>query len=169
MIFSLFYCYSSFGRATFSICKMHTGSWKHTPNIIINSEHHPPLILGLFPILLLFSFSIATLSIFGNVHYILKSLPTVITNSEHPPLFLTVKSPLFYHYFSFTKALISIFGSAQWPLKTVPNGVTSSEPHCWAHLRPNTTTDQKNISFPHLFHKIHSKAIPAQKYISKLW
>ena len=87
--------------------------------IIINSQHHPPLISWFFPILLLFSFSIATLSIFGNVHYTLKSLPNIITNSEHPPLFLPVKFPLFYHYFSLTKAPISIFGSAQWPRKTV--------------------------------------------------
>ena len=33
----------------------------------------------------------------------------------------------------------------------------------------NTPTDQKNISLPHLFHKIYSKAMPAQKYIFKVW
>ena len=34
---------------------------------------------------------------------------------------------------------------------------------------PDTPTDQKNISLPHLFHKIYSKAMPAQKYIFKVW
>ena len=34
---------------------------------------------------------------------------------------------------------------------------------------PNTPTDQKNIPLPHIFHKIYSKAMPAQKYISKMW
>ena len=34
---------------------------------------------------------------------------------------------------------------------------------------PDTPTDQKNISLPHLFHKIYSMAMPAQKYIFKVW
>jgi len=33
---------------------------------------------------------------------------------------------------------------------------------------PDTPTGQKNISLPHLFYKIYSKAMPAQKYISKV-
>ena len=33
---------------------------------------------------------------------------------------------------------------------------------------PDTPTDQKNISLPPLFHKIYPKAMPAQKYISKM-
>ena len=190
MIFALFYCYPSFSIATPSIWG--NAHWilktaPQTSSLTVSTIHH-----RFFPILFLFPVSIAILSIFGNMHYTLKSLPNIITNSEHPPLFLALKFPLFYHYFSFTKAPISIFGSAQCPLKTVPNGVTSSEHHCWAHLctlqpclsdcnmckndkffagtrTPNTPTDQKNISLPHLFHKIYSKAMPAQKYISKVW
>ena len=34
---------------------------------------------------------------------------------------------------------------------------------------PGTPTDQKNISLPTLIHKIYSKAMPAQKYIFKVW
>ena len=34
---------------------------------------------------------------------------------------------------------------------------------------PDTPTDQKNISLPHVFHKIYFKAMQAQKYISKVW
>ena len=34
---------------------------------------------------------------------------------------------------------------------------------------PDTPTDQKNISLPHLFHKIYSKTIPVKKYIFKVW
>ena len=68
---------------------------------------------------LLFSFSISMLSIFGNVYCTLKALPNIITNSEHHPLFFLVKFPP-----------ISTFRSGQWTLKTVPNVVTNSEHHC---------------------------------------
>ena len=34
---------------------------------------------------------------------------------------------------------------------------------------PDTPTDHKNIFLPPLFHKIYSKAIPAQKYFFKMW
>jgi hypothetical protein len=42
-------------------------------------------------------------------------------------------------------------------------------PKFFAETRtPDTPTDQKNISLPHLFHKIYSKTMPGQKYISKV-
>ena len=149
-----------------------------------------------FPLLYcFFSFSIATLSIFRNALFTLKTLPKVVTNSEHHSLFFPLKFPLFYWYFSFAKVPISIFGSAHWTLKAVPNVVTNSEHNHWALMHPtalpniwewlehvqkkwqvfagtrtpDTPTDQENISLPHLFHKIYSKVIPAQKYISRVW
>ena len=107
---------------TFHIWKYTLDPENSTPNIIHNIEHHPPLFLWFF---LIFLFSIATLSIFGNAHCTLKELPNIITNSKH--------NPLLYCHFSSAKAPISIFGSA---LKTVPDVVTNSEHHCWAHNAP---------------------------------
>jgi hypothetical protein len=46
---------------------------------------------------------------------------------------------------------------------------SKKNPKFFAETRtPDTPTDQKNISLPHLFHKIYSKAMPAQKYISEV-
>jgi hypothetical protein len=46
---------------------------------------------------------------------------------------------------------------------------SKKNPKFFAETRtPDTPTDQKNISLLHLFHKIYSKAMPAQKYISKV-
>ena len=109
------------------------------------------------------------------------------------PLFFSVKFPLFYCHFSFVKAPISIFGRAHWTLKTVANVVANSDHHSWAHQctlqpclsdcnrcktndkffagtrTPDTPTDQKKIFLPPLFYKMDSTAMPAQKYISKMW
>ena len=62
---------------------MHTGSWKQ------HSKHHhqqwapSTFDFVIFPHFIAFSFSMATLSIFGNMHYTLKSLPNIITNSAY--------------------------------------------------------------------------------------
>ena len=98
---------------TFHIWKCTLDSENSTPNIITNSEQHPSLFILFFPISLLFFMSIATLSLFENVHCTLKALPNIITNSEHHPLFCPEKFTLFYCCFSFAKAPISIW---KWTL-----------------------------------------------------
>ena len=127
------------------------------------------------------------LSIFGNVHYTLKALPNIIiTNSGHHPLFFSCAiSPILLLFF-ISKIPISIFRSAHWTLGTVPNVVTNSEHHHQAHqcaLQPCPIYESdhnrctKMTSFllelgpltPLQTREIYSEAMPAQKYISKVW
>ena len=83
-----------------------------------------------FPLLYSYSlFSIATPSIFGNAHWILKTAPQ--TSSP------TVRSiPLCFHYFSLfhcffslSIARLSIFENVHCTLKGLPNIITNSEHH----------------------------------------
>ena len=136
------------------------------------------------------------LSIFGNVLCTLKALPNIITNSGHHPLFFSYAiSPillLFFicksPYFHIWKCTLDSGNSTQcchqqWaPPPSSPICLTAL-PNIWKWSQqvhkndkffagtrtPNTPTDQKNISLPHLFPKIYSEAMPAQKYISKVW
>jgi hypothetical protein len=81
---------------TFHIWKYTLDPENSTPNIITNSEHHPPFLFLIFSLFsCYFSFGTASLSIFGNTHWTLKTAPpNIITNSEHhPPLFF----PDFFH------------------------------------------------------------------------
>src|ERR1700749_528690 len=80
--------------------------------------HQPSPILSLIFFLILwlfycyFPFSIAILSIFGNVHWTLNTMPNMVTN--HPLFFLHffLIFSLFYCYFFFSIATLSTFGSA---------------------------------------------------------
>ena len=116
------------------------------------------------------------------------SSPTVTTI----PYFFLWNFPILLPFF-ICKSTHFYIWKCTLDLKTVPHVVTNSEHHCWAHQctlqpcpsdcnrckkndkffagtrTPDTPTDQKNISLPPLFHKIYSKAMPAQKYISKVW
>ena len=67
---------------------------------------HPP---NIFAILLVFSFRIAMLSIFGNVPCTLKTLPNIISHYDFSLI-----------YFSLSIPIPSIFGNAHWILKTAP-------------------------------------------------
>ena len=116
----------------------------------------------IFPLLYCYSsFNIATPSVFGNAHWVLKTAPQTSSSTVSTiplcfpylemctvpwkhcptssptvgtiPYFFPVQFPPFYCYFSFTKVPISIFGSAHWTLETVPNVVTNSEHHHQAH------------------------------------
>ena len=107
------------------------------PNMVTN---HPLFFLHFFLIFSLFycyfSFSIATLSIFGSVRWTLNTQcpiwsPTI--PNFFPYCFLIFS--LFYCYFSLSIATLSIFGSAHQTLKTVLDVVTNSEHHYWAHWR----------------------------------
>ena len=44
LIFSIFYCYFSFGKAHVSLFGSAPWTLKTTPNVVINSEQHPELI-----------------------------------------------------------------------------------------------------------------------------
>ena len=105
--FPLLYFYSSFSIATHWILKTAPQTSSPTVSSI-------PLCLYYFSLFhCFFSLSIATLSMFENVHCTLKALPNITTNSEHHPLFFPEKFPLFYCYISFAKAPISIW---KWTL-----------------------------------------------------
>ena len=155
---------------------MHPGSWKQHPK-----HHHQQwapftFVFAIFPYIITFYLlSIAMLSIFGNPYCTVKALPNIITNSEYHPLFFALKLPIFYSYFSFGKAPSSRFGSAHGPWKhpmALPKWLQQVQRNnkFFAGTRtPDTPSDQKNILLPLLFHKIYFKAIPAEKYISKVW
>ena len=95
LIFSLFYCHFSSRKAFFPYLEVCTGPW--------NSTHPSPVMTTIpifFVIFLLFywyfSFSIPTLSKFGNVCWTLKTMPNMVTNH---PLFFSPFSSWFFHYF----------------------------------------------------------------------
>ena len=106
----------SFSIATPSIFGNACRILKAAPQTSYN-EHHLPLFLQFFLLLLLFLLSIAMLSILGNPYCTVKALPNIITNSEYHPLFFALKLPIFYSNFSFAKAPFSRFGSAHGPWK----------------------------------------------------
>ena len=80
-----------------------TGPWKNT---------HPSWQSSLLSLFYwYFSFSTATLFIFGNVCWTLNTMPNMVTNhSPFFPLFFRIFS-LCYCYFSFSIAILFIFGS----------------------------------------------------------
>ena len=63
------------------------------------------------------TFSTASPSIYGNIHWTLKTSPNNITNH---PYFFSDFSPIFFVIFTFSTALPSTYGNVQWTLKTAP-------------------------------------------------
>ena len=135
----------------FPYLEMHTRSWKQ------HSKHHrqqwtPSLfVFIIFPYLLVFSLSIAMLSIFGNVPYTLKTLPNIISYYDFSLI-----------YFSFGIAIPSIFGNAHWILKTAPwtsSPTVSSIPLCFCDL---SLFHSSSIATLSMFEAVHHslKALP---------
>ena len=89
LIFSIFYCYFSFGKAHFSLFGSAPWTLKTTPNIIIN---HPYFILIFSIFYCYFSFREAHVSLFGSAPWTLKTTPNVVINSEQHPELITATS-----------------------------------------------------------------------------
>ena len=97
-----------------------TGPWNSTHLSPVMTTI--PIFFAIFsPFYWYFSCSIAALSIFGDVHWTLKTMPNMVTN--HPPFFplFFLILWLFYCCFSSRNANVSIFGNACWTLETVPS------------------------------------------------
>ena len=87
---------------------------KTLPNIF--SHYDFPLIYCYF------SFSITTPSLFGNVHWILKTAPQTSTPTVSTiPLGFDDFSLFYRFFFSFSIAMLSIFGNVPCTLKLLPN------------------------------------------------
>ena len=114
---------------------MCAGPWNPCPIWLPTIPHSFPyffLILWLF--YCYFSFSIAILSIFGNVHWTLNTMPNMVTNH---PLFLFhffLIFSLFYCYFSFSIATISIFENVRWTLNTQCPIWSPTIPHFFSYF-----------------------------------
>jgi hypothetical protein len=81
-----------------------------TLNIITNSEHHPPLFF--FPYFIAIFHLAQPLSIFGIMHWTLKTAPSTSSPTVTTiPLFFSCFFPLFYCHFLFGTASLSIFGT----------------------------------------------------------
>jgi len=115
LIFPIFYCYFSFGTASLSIFgNVHWTLKTAPPNIITNSEHHPPPFFSWFFPYFIAIFHLAQPQFpYLEIHtgpwkqHPQTSSPTVSTT----PLFFSLIFWLFYRYFLFSISRLSIFGN----------------------------------------------------------
>lgn len=84
----------------------------------------------IFPLFYCYSsFSIATPSLFGNAHWILKTVPQTSSPTVNTIHLCFCDLFLFYCSFSFSIAMLSIFGNVHCTLKALPNIITNSDHH----------------------------------------
>ena len=116
--FPLFYCSVSFRNALLSIFEK--------VNCIPQDHQQPsPSFSMIFPSsYCCSSFSIATPSICGNAHWILKAAPQT-SSSTVSTIHLWFCDVSLFHWFSI--ATLSIFGNVHYTLKSLPNIITNSE------------------------------------------
>ena len=92
---------------------------------ITSDDNHPYFFVIFSLFCWYFSFSIAGLSIFGNVPLTLKTMPNMVTN--HPPFFPIFLADSFaiLLLFFIQHSHNFIFGNVHWTLTTMPNMVTN--------------------------------------------